>query len=160
MIFFKQGRIGKSGFTLIELLVVIAIIGVLASIVLASLNSARRKSRDTRRVADINQLRLALELYFDANAAYPDTIDLLETGCAGPCIPSVPDDPLDVPYLYADCADDTRYHLGGALEEDTNPALDNDRDGDSTAAANVCGTAAATAGGFDGTAADVYDVAP
>ena len=53
----------KKGFTLIELLVVIAIIGILASVVLASLNSARKKSRDARRVADIKQIQLALELY-------------------------------------------------------------------------------------------------
>ena len=59
------------GFTLIELLVVIAIIGVLASVVLASVNTARAKSRDARRKADLNQLRLALELYYDANGAYP-----------------------------------------------------------------------------------------
>ena len=64
---------GKKGFTLIELLVVIAIIGVLASIVLASLNTARKKSRDTRRVADMNQAKLALELYFDSNRNYPVT---------------------------------------------------------------------------------------
>lgn len=63
-----------SGFTLIELLVVIAIIGVLASVVLASVNTARAKSRDARRKSDLNQLRLALELYYDANNAYPSTV--------------------------------------------------------------------------------------
>ena len=67
---------GILGFTLIELLVVIAIIGVLASIVLASLNNARRKSRDARRVTDVKQLQLALELYFDSQSPpqYPAAV--------------------------------------------------------------------------------------
>ncbi len=61
------------GFTLIELLVVIAIIGILSSVVLASLNSARKKGRDARRIADLKQLQLALELYYDSNQTYPAT---------------------------------------------------------------------------------------
>ena len=52
---------------------VIAIIGVLASTVLASLNGARLKARNARRKADLSQLRIALELYYDANNAYPST---------------------------------------------------------------------------------------
>lgn len=61
----------KSGFTLIELLVVISIIGLLSSVVLASLNSARAKSRDAVRRSDLNQLRTALELYYDNHGNYP-----------------------------------------------------------------------------------------
>lgn len=61
----------KTGFTLIELLVVISIISLLASVVLASLNSARAKARDARRLADMDNITKALQLYYDANNAYP-----------------------------------------------------------------------------------------
>jgi general secretion pathway protein G len=61
----------KKGFTLIELLVVISIIGLLSSIVLTSLNTARSKSRDTKRIEDLSQLRNALELYRQDHGIYP-----------------------------------------------------------------------------------------
>ncbi len=60
-----------AGFTLIELLVVISIIALLASVVLAVTNSARAKARDARRVADLRQIALAMELYYDTNGGYP-----------------------------------------------------------------------------------------
>ncbi|MFC1612875.1 type II secretion system protein [Patescibacteria group bacterium] len=59
------------GFTLIELLVVIAVIGLLSSIAFVSLDNARAKARDARRLAEIKQLQTALELYYDKNGAYP-----------------------------------------------------------------------------------------
>ena len=59
------------GFTLIELLVVIAIIGILSSVVLSSLNSARGKARDAKRKSELKQLQTALELYYSDNSAYP-----------------------------------------------------------------------------------------
>src|SRR5258708_3476819 len=59
------------GFTLIELLVVIAIIGILASIVLVSLNSARNKGRDARIISDVQQARTAIESGFNGSG-YPD----------------------------------------------------------------------------------------
>jgi len=59
------------GFTLIELLVVIFIIGILASIVIVSVNSARAKARDTKRKADIKELKTAIELYNNDTGQYP-----------------------------------------------------------------------------------------
>src|SRR3990167_7760520 len=52
----------KRGFTLIELLVVISIIGILASFVVASFNSAQQKGRDSKRKSDLDAVKTALEL--------------------------------------------------------------------------------------------------
>lgn len=138
----------KKGFTLIELLVVIAIIGVLASVVLASLNTARRKSRDARRVADIKQIQLALEMYYDSNAEYPDTVAAL----ASTYLPTEPKDPsTNASYPYGNFDDNTLsacavadagscayYHLGATLEGDAAAgALLADRDLDNNAAAGT-----------------------
>ena len=69
---FYQAR-NQQGFTLIELLVVIAIIGILSSVVLASLNTARERAGDAYRKASLKELQLALELYRDTHGSYPST---------------------------------------------------------------------------------------
>ena len=68
---FGVTRLRQGGFTLIELLVVIAIIGLLSTLAVVSLNSARLKARDAKRVADIKQVQTALELYFNDKNSYP-----------------------------------------------------------------------------------------
>lgn len=60
----------KKGFTLIELLIVIAIIGILSSIVLVSLSSARQRAKDAERKADLHSIQLALESYYAQNGTY------------------------------------------------------------------------------------------
>jgi len=70
MLPFQQNK-NKKGFTLIELLVVVAIIGLLASIILASLSTARAKARDTKRLTELKQLQTAMELYRSDNGTYP-----------------------------------------------------------------------------------------
>jgi len=71
------------GFTLIELLVVIAIIGLLASTVLAALQSARASGRDAARIMQIKEIEKALELYRAKNGYYPQILHGLgsETTC-------------------------------------------------------------------------------
>jgi prepilin-type N-terminal cleavage/methylation domain-containing protein len=68
------------GFTLIELLVVISIIGLLASVVLVSLNTARAKSRDAKRLTDMGQAVKAISIYYDTNQHYPNSD---YQGCGG-----------------------------------------------------------------------------
>ncbi len=60
----------SKGFTLIELLVVIAIIGILSSVVLASLNTARGKGADSAVKANLANLRAQAEIYYDQNSGY------------------------------------------------------------------------------------------
>lgn len=59
------------GFTLIELLTVMGIIGLLASVILTNLTVARMRARDSIRKSSMQQLDLAIQLYYDSNGAYP-----------------------------------------------------------------------------------------
>jgi len=155
----KKRGVLNYGFTLIELLVVIAIIGVLASIVLASLNNARRKSRDARRITDIKQLQLALELYFDGQGNQYPTVIYGAGGLSPTYIPVVPQDPLGGNYAYAHPASGMRttYHIGASLEEPANPALNGDKDCNSLTNTN-CPISGYT-GGFNGGSASAESTA-
>jgi len=62
----------KKGFTLIELLVVIAIIGILSSVVLASLNTARDRGTDAAIKSEIQGMRAAAEIKFDDDPDYSE----------------------------------------------------------------------------------------
>jgi general secretion pathway protein G len=73
----------QSGFTLIELLVVIAIIGLLSTLAVVALNSARQRSRDAKRVSDIRQIQTALELAYSEVNSYPVAATAITLGDAG-----------------------------------------------------------------------------
>ena len=82
--------IKNKGFTLIELLVVIAIIGVLSSIVLASLNNARARGNDAKTKAQLSGVRAAMELYYDTYKTY---------GTATNACNNIFDDSIVAPYV-------------------------------------------------------------
>jgi prepilin-type N-terminal cleavage/methylation domain-containing protein len=70
----------KGGFTLIELLVVVAIIGILASVVLASLNSARGKGADAAVKANLASARSQAEIYYEFNNSSYDGVCTTDVG--------------------------------------------------------------------------------
>lgn len=113
-------------------LILLGIIGVLAitvpALILTSLESAQTKIHDARRVVDIMQLRLALDMYYNGNSGkYPMVLSDL----APMYIPTIPSDPLDrilskTSYFYT--SDGSSYHLGASLEDSANLALKSDAD--------------------------------
>lgn len=73
-------------FTLIELLVVISIISLLSSTILSSVSAARQGSRDARRMADLNQIRTALNLYYNDYGTFMNDGDVCANAPGGPSV--------------------------------------------------------------------------
>lgn len=147
----------QKGFTLIELLVVIAIIGLLSTLAIVALNSARTKSRDAKRVSDIKQIQTALELYFADQDSYPvgtsltlgsaaadvlDSTNGFDSSANGTVymglVPSAPVPPAGNAYTYSSLAARGGaacvavpcgyYTLTFVLEDDTGSLKDSDGD--------------------------------
>ncbi len=122
-------------FTLIELLVVLGTIGLLLLISLFALNVARQRSRDYKRIADVERLRANLELYYNNNSSYPlvptaITLGESETsclnnagfqpvGCEDFIMPNVPADPKGSAYQYVS-SDGSSYVIRAQLERELN----------------------------------------
>ena len=176
-----RGLPAQAGFTLIELLVVIAIIGLLAAIILASLDTARTKSRDARRLADIREIQNALEQYAATCGSFPQPLSSGaglgagdNNGCPsgitlGTFLTPVPTDPKSgLSYAYtafgsgSNC---TTYHLGARLEISGGAGANDANAAASNATKCTNGTwvgnadIAANKGDFNG-ADPVYDVVP
>ena len=134
----KNFKFNKSaGFTLVELLVVVSIIGMLATLSTVSLNMAREKARDAKRMADTANIHLALYLYYDDNLRFPKTesmspdpeegvanwLDILTPNLNGTAasrtyMARVTLDPLNVDnYVYTYYSDGQEFIIGYYLEE-------------------------------------------
>lgn len=127
------------GFTIIELLVVIAIIALLTGIIMTNLTGSKAKARDAKRVSDIGQIRLALELFYDRCKSYPlaldtsdDALSLCPSGITlGTFIGTIPKDPTTLAiYDYSPTSGDGRavYYFLRAKLESSSPALLDDVD--------------------------------
>ncbi|MBI2444009.1 MAG: type II secretion system protein GspG [Candidatus Magasanikbacteria bacterium] len=121
------------GFTLIELIVVVAIIGLLSTLAVVALGSARVKARDAKRLSDLKQMQTALELYYTDKNAYPAGTNVTlgagdyaclngsgfqATGCANPYMGQVPADPQSGAYVYT-VSGANDYTITATLEGDT-----------------------------------------
>lgn len=114
-----------TGFTLIELLVVISIIGILATLMIANLNSGRSRVRDAERKSDIKNITTALRLYAnDNNGTFPTDSSIpwgdIWSNSDGSTIymQKVPKDPLspDQDYVYTRGATGDTFTLYACLE--------------------------------------------
>lgn len=129
----------QRGFTLIELLVVIAIIGLLSTLAVVSLNSARAKARDAKRLSDISQIQAALDHYYTDNNTYPQTQAALNLGVdvtalcnsavgwQASCeanetayMTQLPQDPLNNHAYQYQVSDGTTYNISFTLESEIN----------------------------------------
>jgi prepilin-type N-terminal cleavage/methylation domain-containing protein len=81
----KEIKNAMKGFTLIELLVVITIIGILATIVVVNLNSARGKGQDTAIKEQMSQIRAQAALYYDDNFGYTEEGEDVNAITTGTC---------------------------------------------------------------------------
>jgi prepilin-type N-terminal cleavage/methylation domain-containing protein len=155
----------QRGFTLIELLMVIAIIGILSTIVMVNITSARQKSRDAKRIADIKNIQLSLEQYYADHLYYPMNIysslsptymsvvpydptgtTACTNGTQSSCYPYAA---LNVSGAGVACSSQgVRYHLGAALEANT--AITQDADSAAQTTDTCTGSQKAD---FNGTAA-------
>ncbi len=110
----------------------IAIIGTLATLVLLQLGTARARARDAKRIADVNQVRSAVELYYDDNGGtYPSDII---TANLSKYLTQVPLDPLVTTQVYGYATDpalpakQSKFQVWAELEQKALGALGADAD--------------------------------
>lgn len=122
----KQNR--NNGFTLFELLVSISIIAVLTAVSVVSFGGLNKKTRDARRLSDLEKIRVALESAKQIGSTYPSTIASLVT--AG-YLDKIPTDPkTNLPYVFSRPTTST-YYICATVELSSSATSDTDGCGSS-----------------------------
>ena len=106
----------KNAFTLIELLVVITIIIVISAVAMVSYAGSGKKARDSRRMADLEKVRLSLEMIRQVGNTYPVASGGQATGLVPTYLQAWPTDPKSNSYTYTR---DTlySYHIDAVMED-------------------------------------------
>jgi len=105
----------KRAFSFVELIVVVAIMAVLSVAAIISYGPAQKKSRDSRRMADLEKIRMALEMARQVGTTYPDNLNYL---VSNNFIQSLPKDPKDASsYSYNRGATKYTYTLRAVMED-------------------------------------------
>lgn len=145
----------RLSFTLIEILVVATIIGLLAGIGAVSYSNFTKQSRDAKRIADLEDIRMAFEMYRSNNNYYPNDSEVDTTSCSGASgisdvsntyLETMPKDPKcpDYQYYYNALPDGcdnsttscSSYTLGAQLEAGS--SCSSPPGGNSCGAGNPC----------------------
>jgi prepilin-type N-terminal cleavage/methylation domain-containing protein len=106
----------SNGFTLFELLVTISIIAVLTAVAVVSYGGLNKKTRDSRRVADLEKIRISLEAARQIGNTYPSTIASLVSGGYLDKQPVDPKTKLTTTYVYSRPTSYT-YNICAQVEE-------------------------------------------
>jgi len=111
----------QAGYTLTELLVVIVVFGIMSAFAMVILNTARKDTRDMKRIADVAMIRMALELYYHNCNEYPVSLvpgaplDAVE--CDGSIfLKKIPTDPSGLAYRYTPCVGSGDFYCAPGQE--------------------------------------------
>lgn len=120
----------KNGFTLIELIVSVTIIAVMTVVAVVSYTGAGKRARDSRRMADLEKIRISLELYRqNLGTSYPGTLSVLVTNNYLQALPKDPKTLVDYTYtpsgytytMRANVEDAGSSNVAGGYYQVTNP---------------------------------------
>jgi len=112
----KKVKNKKNGFTLFELLVSISIIAVLTAVAVVSFGGVNKRARDSKRISDLEKIRLALEAAKQVGGTYPVSLQSLTTPNTG-FLQQIPKDPkTGVIYVYTRTSNYV-YQIGASMED-------------------------------------------